>query len=92
MGVRFKTLMADTVVFHATGPNDAATVKREPFNGVLLLNGVRVDNKALTEIPPDQIASIEVTKGAAARKLYADSAAANGVISIKTRSASPERH
>ena len=92
VGVRFKTLMADTVVFHATGPNDAATVKREPFNGVLLLNGVRVDNKALTEIPPDQIASIEVTKGAAARKLYADSAAANGVISIKTRSASPERH
>lgn len=84
------TLSADTMVFTAEGPRDAAMVKREPFNGVILLDGVRVDNKALAALPRGSIVSVEVTKGAAARKLYADSAAANGVISIKTRSAAPK--
>jgi hypothetical protein len=66
--------------------------KSEPLNRVVLQDGVRVDNKVLTELAPDRIVSIEVTKGAAARKLYADSAAANGVISIKTRGSSPKEH
>jgi outer membrane cobalamin receptor len=63
-------------------------LKRESFNGVLLLNGVRVNNSELGSIQPGDIVSVEVVKGDAARKLYADSAAANGVIRITTRSGS----
>jgi beta-lactamase regulating signal transducer with metallopeptidase domain len=59
---------------------------RKPFDGVLLLNGVRVKNSELANIPPGDIVSVEVVKGDAARDLYADSAAANGVIRITTRS------
>jgi hypothetical protein len=59
---------------------------RKSFDGVLVLDGVRVDSKELANISPDQIVSVEVVKGDAARKLYADSAAANGVIRITTRS------
>lgn len=65
--------------------------KSGSFDGIVLLDGVRVDKKVLTELEPGQIVSIEVTKGAAARKLYADSAAANGVISITTRSSLPKK-
>jgi outer membrane cobalamin receptor len=59
---------------------------RKPFDGVLLLNGVRVKNSELANIPQGDIVSVEVVKGDAARDLYADSAAANGVIRITTRS------
>jgi outer membrane receptor for ferrienterochelin and colicin len=44
-----------------------------------------VKNSELAAIPPGEIVSVEVVKGVAARELYADSAAANGVIRITTR-------
>ncbi len=61
-------------------------LRRKQFDGVLVLNGVRVNSRELANVAPDQIVSVEVLKGDAARKLYADSAAANGVIRITTRS------
>lgn len=90
LGLHFETLSADTVVFDGPGPKDGTMLKREPFKGVILIDGVRVDSKALEALPRDAIMSVEVTKGAAARKLYADSAAANGVISITTRGSAPK--
>jgi beta-lactamase regulating signal transducer with metallopeptidase domain len=89
------TVTADTVE-PTNGAPGGARVRRlqpskgEPFNGVLILNGVRVANSELTTIPPGEIVSVEVVKGDAARQLYPDSAAANGVIKITTRSKSKE--
>jgi beta-lactamase regulating signal transducer with metallopeptidase domain len=93
------TLSADTVVFgdgtpgapHEVRMRRLQPMKGEPFNGVLLLDGVRVDNSRLTSIAPGEIVSIEVVKGDAARKLFADSAAANGVIRITTRGRQKKR-
>lgn len=90
------TLSADTFTFEAGVPSVGSgrrlrSSKGEPFNGVLLLDGVRVDNEELAHIAPGEIVSVEVVKGDAARKLYADSAAANGVILIKTRSGAKKR-
>lgn len=90
------TLTADTIVFVDGAPKSARSgriqpLKGKPFDGVILLNGVRVKGSELSAIPPGEIVSIEVVKGDAARKLYADSAAANGVIKITTRSGSAER-
>jgi beta-lactamase regulating signal transducer with metallopeptidase domain len=85
-------LSADTITFNADARGSGKVrrlqpmKRREPFNGVVLLDGVRVDKERLATIPPDEIVSVEVVKGDAARKLFADSAAANGVIRITTRS------
>jgi beta-lactamase regulating signal transducer with metallopeptidase domain len=89
------TVTADTIVFSDGAPGGARVrrlqpLKGEPFNGVLVLNGVRVKNSELAAIPPGEIVSVEVVKGDAARKLYADSAAANGVIRITTRGKAKE--
>ncbi|HEU4586283.1 MAG TPA: M56 family metallopeptidase [Gemmatimonadaceae bacterium] len=89
------TLTADTIVFSDGAPGGARVrrlqpLKGEPFNGVLLLNGVRVKNSELTKIAPGEIVSVEVLKGDAARTLYPDSAAANGVIRITTREKAKE--
>jgi beta-lactamase regulating signal transducer with metallopeptidase domain len=90
------TMSADTVVLTSVSPGTKGELRarplmkgemnRKPFDGVLLLNGVRVKNSELATIPPGDIVSVEVVKGDAARKLYTDSAAANGVIKITTRS------
>ena len=85
------SLSADTITLRRDGEGQVRLKQMQPskaraFNGVLLLNGVRVDNKELATISPDQIVSVEVVKGDAARKLFADSAAANGVIRVTTRS------
>ncbi len=89
------TLKADTFVFRDGTPGGGRgqrlqAAKGSPFKGVLLLDGVRVKSSDLTTIPPGEIVSVEVVKGDAARKLYPDSAAANGVIKITTRSHSKD--
>jgi beta-lactamase regulating signal transducer with metallopeptidase domain len=52
--------------------------------GLYLINGARVDQAAVKALDPKAIARIEIIKGPAARKLYNDPLAANGVISITT--------
>jgi beta-lactamase regulating signal transducer with metallopeptidase domain len=90
-GVHIRARVSDTLEVGETIQGKVALRDKKPFDGVLLLDGVRVDSKELVNIPPDQIVSVEVVKGEAARKLYADSAAANGVIRITTRSG-PKKH
>lgn len=84
--LHFRTQVSDTVVVGERLQRKVKIRSKKPFDGVLLLNGVRVDNRELANISPDQIVSVEVVKGDAARKLFADSAATNGVIRITTRS------
>ena len=59
----------------------------EPFNGIILIDGVRATESDLVKIKlsPDRIQSVEVMKGNAAVQAFPDSAAANGVISIRTK-------
>jgi len=78
-----RVFSADTV---RIGP-----VERKAFDGVLVVDGVPVDRRELAKISPDQIKSVEVVKGEAARKLYSDSAAANGVIRITTKRGAGQR-
>lgn len=58
--------------------------KLESFTGVLIIDGVIVDNAAFAKLPRLDIASVEVFKGEAGRKLYGDRAAA-GVIQVTTK-------
>ncbi|MEP6778597.1 MAG: M56 family metallopeptidase, partial [Gemmatimonadaceae bacterium] len=51
---------------------------------IVILNGEEVTNARMMALNPDTIATIEVLKGDAARKLYGDRAV-NGVIIIKTK-------
>lgn len=92
------TASADTITFRASPSGDGPvrvrkSLSAESFNGVLLVNGVRVDNSALATIPPGDIVSVEVVKGDAVREAYGgqypDSAIANGVIKITTRARTP---
>lgn len=67
----------------ATIDADSVTVKK--FEGIMLVDGVRVETTAFRTIDPDRIESIEVLKGAAAERLYSDPRARNGVIRITTK-------
>lgn len=84
--LRVRSRVADTSVVGWRAQGKVALREKMSFDGVVLLNGVRVDSRSLANISPDEIVSVEVVKGDAARKLFADSAAANGVIRITTRS------
>ena len=55
------------------------------FDGVLILDGVRVNPLALSTLGPDDIASIEIIKGGSAASLYPAPEAAKGVIKITTK-------
>jgi hypothetical protein len=77
-------------------PTDSATAVhlaerqsrlKKDFEGVILIDGVESTSAALAQLPRDQIASIDVFKGAAAAKMSSDPAAANGIISIKMKAA-----
>jgi bla regulator protein blaR1 len=62
-------------------------MKMRDFDGIVVLDGVRVDAAKLATLAPNDIVSMEVIKGDAATKLYAEPAAANGVIKITTKNA-----
>ena len=58
---------------------------KRTFNGVLYVDGVQTNTSALESLAPNDIASVEVLKGAAASKISTDPAAANGVIRVTTK-------
>ncbi|MCC7054826.1 MAG: hypothetical protein IT355_16260 [Gemmatimonadaceae bacterium] len=62
---------------------------RTPFTGLLVVDGVARESNAMNTISPDQIISVNVMKGAAATAKYSDPRAANGVIEIVTKKATP---
>ena len=70
--------------------SDSATMaehrtKMRNFDGILVVDGVRVDAAKLATLAPNDIVSVEVIKGDAATKLFAEPAAANGVIRVTTK-------
>ena len=62
-------------------------IRKGKFDGLLFIDGVRVADGALARLAPDQIASVDVLKGEAARAFSSDPAAANGVIKVVTKAA-----
>jgi beta-lactamase regulating signal transducer with metallopeptidase domain len=60
-----------------------------PFNGLLLIDGVRADPARLKTLDPKSILSIDVIKGPSAAQLSSDPAAANGIIKVVTKSGAP---
>ncbi|MHB1170364.1 MAG: M56 family metallopeptidase [Longimicrobiales bacterium] len=57
----------------------------DSFDGLLLIDGKRVDASLLQTIDPEAIESIEVVKGAAAERIYDEPEAGNGVINIRLK-------
>ena len=60
------------------------TADKKKFAGLIIIDGVRSSPSALSTLSQDQIVSVNVMKGEAARATYSDPAAANGVILITT--------
>jgi beta-lactamase regulating signal transducer with metallopeptidase domain len=69
----------------------SASGSRQPFNGLVVLDGVISDMAAMNRLQPDQIASINIIKGAAATAVYSDPRAVNGVISVVTKAAAGDK-
>ncbi|MGH7444224.1 MAG: TonB-dependent receptor, partial [Longimicrobiales bacterium] len=61
------------------------------FSGILMIDGRRAEPSALNSLSPEAIERIEVVKGAAAVRLFADPAAQNGVIQVYTKAGSGGR-
>jgi beta-lactamase regulating signal transducer with metallopeptidase domain len=82
--------------FHASMHGEAAqptgTMKlRTPgpdnqlMSGLILVDGVRIDGAAFQRLNATSFKTVDIIKGAEARRLYSDPAAANGVIRITTK-------
>jgi beta-lactamase regulating signal transducer with metallopeptidase domain len=52
---------------------------------LILIDGAKADDAKLHALKPDQIAAIDVIKGAAAQALSSDPAAKNGIIKVTTK-------
>jgi beta-lactamase regulating signal transducer with metallopeptidase domain len=79
-------VLADGWPMRIAGPSSpAAGPARTGFTGLMILDGVITDPAIVNSLAPDQIASVDIIKGAAATALYSDPRAANGVIRIKTK-------
>ncbi len=60
-------------------------LERQQFTGLIFIDGAVSTPQDLHSLDRDRIDRIEVLKGGAARRLYRDPAAANGVIEVTTR-------
>ena len=73
---------------HASTPvRGGQGVARTAFDGLILIDGVISDPATLHRLAPDDIAQVDVLKGAAASAQYSDPRAANGVIRVTTKAA-----
>jgi len=59
--------------------------RERQFDGVLIVDGVRVNPSAMSTLSPDDIVSVEIIKGGRAASLYPAPEAARGVIKITTK-------
>ncbi|BAH39144.1 MAG TPA: hypothetical protein DGD08_09560 [Gemmatimonas aurantiaca] len=64
--------------------NGFATGNRKPFDGIVILNGKRSTETALSKLDPSTIESVEIVKGQAAIAQYGADGA-NGVIRVLTK-------
>ena len=89
MRITYKRLDADAATdpTGVTAKQAAETKPRTPFTGIVIIDGIVSDMMALSRISPDQIASVDVIKGATATSQYSDPRAANGVIVVHTKGA-----
>ena len=77
---------ADAVADTKPGLRVVRTIDRQKVGALFVLDGKIVDDVSLLDkLRPDQIASIEVLKGAAATQAYSDVRAEKGVIKVTTR-------
>ncbi|HVH11985.1 MAG TPA: M56 family metallopeptidase, partial [Longimicrobium sp.] len=73
---------------HAPTPaRGGETGARTMFDGLVVIDGVISDPATLHRLAPDDIAQVDVLKGAAASAQYSDPRAANGVIRVTTKAA-----
>jgi beta-lactamase regulating signal transducer with metallopeptidase domain len=88
-------MMEGAVRFSPSTPSTASPSSTAPrtsmatFTGLMVVDGVITDPAVVNSLSPDQIVSVQITKGAAAARLYSDPRAANGVILITTKKAKP---
>lgn len=73
------------IVAHRDGEG---VLSADRFEGIIEIDGERVDEAAFRRLRPEQIESVEVIRGPAAAQLYDDPSARQGVIRITTRSGS----
>lgn len=73
----------ETGTIRLSGPVSITPSEKEGPSALIVIDGV-INASGTIDIPPEQIESVEVIKGAAASELYG-SRAANGVIQITTR-------
>ena len=81
-GADFAIIRMDT-----TDKKLAEVRPRTNFSGLVIIDGAMSDMNAMSRLAPDQIASVNVIKGAAARQQYHDPRAVDGVIEITTKKA-----
>ena len=86
-GPRMKVMSDRNVAPPMPPQRDMMSRSKEPFAGLVIVDGVRAPNDVLSRLSPDKIASVEVMKGDAAKAFSSDPAAANGVIKVVTKAA-----
>ncbi|MEQ1692711.1 MAG: hypothetical protein ABMA00_15580, partial [Gemmatimonas sp.] len=65
-------------------PKEQGSLRRT-FDGLVVLDGVIVESSVLQRLDAESIGSVEVIKGAAAQRAYADPRAVHGVIKVTTK-------
>jgi hypothetical protein len=65
-------------------PDNLPRRRLQNFSGVILIDGVRVNEAAMQALKPSEIVSVEIVKGPTAAQLYAAPEAKDGVIRITT--------
>lgn len=66
----------------APGQPEVVVRQKQPFSGVVIIDGVVSDLAAMNSIDPSKIASVDVFKGPAAMQQSSDPRAKDGIISI----------
>lgn len=84
-----RRLGLDSTIVINGAPSASIGTTRTVFTGLMIVDGVITDPAAAASLSPDQIVSVDVIKGAAATAQYNDPRAANGVIRITTKKATP---
>ena len=64
---------------------DTTVKRKQPFTGLVMIDGVASDLSAMEALDPRKIATVEVIKGTAATERYSDPLAKNGVIVISLK-------
>jgi bla regulator protein blaR1 len=88
-GSHKKTFSVRMTMAPPSGPAaDQSTMtarQKQPFTGLVMIDGVASDAAAMKSIDPSKIATVEVIKGTAAMEKYSDPRAKDGVIVISLK-------